>query len=224
MTHRFTPDSDPDLDTLAQEVVDAGPPEPSWQRKRTVEDHVAMLAKEFSGQSALFLFHAATIVFIRREVGGEACRNRFRTLWRDYEEILLKGLDSRWLISACDTFADIAETLEERRTGALASLFANTIKLYETERIVTGVADVEPADYDIEAVQRRVHLYDGVTAFRIGRGDMVRSLLDRVEATICGSSPPERILRELLTRAVRRDTVFSRLATLHWHEETNWAR
>lgn len=142
----------------------------------------------------------------------------FRRIWAEEGEFLCSRLDSRWLVSACDTIIDHFEERDEVATAVAGTLFMNTVKLYETERLVQqparGFEEVLGAD-------RRVTLFDGMAAFLVGRGDMVRNMLDRVTR---GADSPiaSPILKELIRRANTHDTVFKRFRDLHTNPRTLW--
>jgi hypothetical protein len=79
-------------------------------------------------------------VLLRRRIDLETNLARTRMLWRSEAPFLVAKLDSRWLVSACDTIIDHWHEPEERALALAGTLFANTIKLYETERWAAGHA------------------------------------------------------------------------------------
>ena len=223
VTPRFTPDCDPDPAALLAARVEAGPPEQSYGRKEALEAHLDMLAREFSGQPVLGLYHASLIVFIRRDLNARASATRFLRLWSGHADALLGILSSRWLVSACDTLLDLPQASAEDQAGAaLGTAFANTVKLYETERVVTGMAGRGLDDVDTAAVQGLCPLYDGMTAFRIGEGEMIAQMLSRLDRALAGPAPGKRIARTLIARAKAHDTVYRRLSLVHQDPNTRW--
>jgi hypothetical protein len=169
------------------------------------------------GKSELEFHHARTIVLIRRKLEWTQSVNDFWRMWREEDVFLLRNLDSRWLISACDTIVDISNDQEMRAAAAAATLFANTCKLYETERLMkTSLESV-----DTEKSGDRVELYDGLTAFVVGRGDMVHNLFARV-GTLNDGCVANKILKEVMNRARQNDTVFRRFGDIHEVEHTRW--
>lgn len=196
--------------------LDGDEPAASFGRDPDLGKHLTMLRAEFSGKPVALFYHAGITVLIRREMDLTVNVIRFRTLWRRMSAELCAGLDSRWLVSACDTFMDHGENDAERALAAAGALFANTIKLYETERWSRG------AEGPLRVPVGIVPLHDGMTAFLIGRGDMVANLHRRVLAVTSADRPAARILRELLARASRHDTVFRRFGEVHTDPETAW--
>ena len=70
----------------------------------SITKHIENLKEEFVGQSALCHYHASLIVLIRREVDLKTNVNLFEDLWKNHENFLLDKLNTRWLVSASDTF------------------------------------------------------------------------------------------------------------------------
>src|SRR5438094_6453667 len=77
-----------------------------------VSDHIARLRPEFGGQPELCLFNAQLIVYIRRSIELMENVPTFLGLWAAEAEFLTTYLDSRWLLSSCDTFADHGSDLQ----------------------------------------------------------------------------------------------------------------
>lgn len=216
----FTPEDDPDLEQLKITVVEDGQQEYSFGRKDDLNDHLKMLAAEFSGRSQIEFFHAATTVFVRRGLNRPACAARFRRMWEQEAEFLLSRLDSRWLVSACDTIMDTFDDPYEIATASAGVLFMNTIKLYETERLALGMAQRTPQDY--RALRHPQRLFDGMAAYVIGSGEMVSIMVRRLRTTVRPGHLAPRIVLELLNRANAHDTVFRRFASVHTRNDTRW--
>lgn len=214
----FNSETPPDLSALRSDIVDAGDPKLSLGSKRDICEHLHMLAAEFSGRNFLEFYHAGLIVHIRREINVTLNKRRFFQLWHEQGDFLLSSLDSRWLVSACDTLADHGGAPESLAARA-GTLFMNTVKLYETERWATSASN---SSY--KTVAGTIPLFDGMTAYWIGRGNMIKNLFDRVlRAPPCGELIATRILNELIRRACIHDTVFNRFLRVHEREATYFA-
>lgn len=196
-----------DMDLLASSVVLSTAYRPSFGRKKNLAEHTDMLYEEFSGGSSIKFLHAALIMALRRKINVEVNFHRFMRLWKDYMDVLLETLDSRWLVSASDTLADFSPNSNVSRLAASASLFVNTIKLYETERFFSAASDFP--DFRNNG---RTPLYDGMTAFMATNGDMLSNLLQRIDHVFGVDDVVSMILRELVQRAHQHGTVFSRIA------------
>ncbi len=183
-----------------------------------IDGKLALLWDEFRTEPIIGWIHAALTVYIRRRIDPQRSAARFFTLWDLHRETLLRELDTRWLVSACDTIIDISEDATQRALALNASMFVNTMKLYESERLSNGLdAPTYPIRTDY------VPLMDGMTMFFAGTGDMIFNLRQRMLDVASDGSLAADILRELVARAFRHDTVFRRLAAIHTDERSRWA-
>ncbi|NWG46597.1 MAG: hypothetical protein HXY25_08620 [Alphaproteobacteria bacterium] len=192
-------------------------------RKAELDEHLTDLRQEFVGRSELEFFHAELIVRIRREIDLSADTGTFLRLWDQEGAHLARSLDLRWLVSAADTLVDHHPDPAQRALAGAASLFTNTVKLYETERLALGQTRSRlPAGHDVK-LGSRVGLFDGLSTFGAGTGDMIRNLYRRLEKlTRETGGPAALILRAVMMRMDRHDTVFQRLAAIHTREDTRW--
>ena len=203
---------EPDLGLLKAQLIEGDDARYSFGAKRDLAEHIEMLRREFVGQSALLLLHAETIVRIRRQVEPDDSTALFWRMWREEGPFLLEQLDSRWLVSACDTIADVSVDAREGTMALLASTLVNTVKLYETEGLIDGSDPPEPGRYDVQKVQGRVSLFDGLAAYCLGPGNMIGNLLARIDAVSDPGGTADQILQELIRRLYRNNTVFRRFA------------
>jgi hypothetical protein len=201
---------DLDVDAWRHRLVCGRVPAVPFGRRSSLGEQLEMLADGFAGECALVWLHAALNVALRRGLQPECNGRRFRALWDRHGDLLLELLDSRWLISACDSFADIHPDPAQAALAASASFLVNTVKLYETER---GPAPAIPFP---SAVAFR-EIFDGLTTFLPERGDMVANLVARLDACSGRRLPGSQasavvpaILRELVSRLLRHDSVFQR--------------
>jgi hypothetical protein len=211
------------LESLAKNTTISKGPNPKCGELTDLEKHMECLEKRFLGRSEILLYHALLNVKLRRGINTRDTLIRFRTLWTDYRSLLLSELNSRWLVSACDSIIDYFDEPEERITAMCGSLLVNTIKLYETERLAHGARDKHQTCLEL-SVQRedRSSLFDGVSAFQIGKGDMIKNMYTRandIEGYAKISAP---ILKELMHRVNQSETVYKRLRSVHTNKETLW--
>jgi hypothetical protein len=216
----FDTDMPLDLVSLKATFLKGGQQGISWGLRERLEDHLAMLADEFSSRTVLEFFHAGTIVHIRRDIQRDSHIDRFQSLWWEEQAYLLKVLNLRWLVSACDTVVDVSTDPAEQAVAALGVAIANTVKLYETERIACDVAD---PDYS-RVTQGPIDLFDGLTAFNVRGGDMVFNWLMRLDALTGDASTLGHLLtREIIRRVNSGDTVFRRFAAAHRNPQKAWS-
>lgn len=208
----------PDTQRLNTLELRFGTPEPSFGGFEDLHQHLEMLAREFSDAPLLDFYHAGLTVMLRRKMDPQKNWEIYQKLWEDYGMDLKKRLNSRWLVSACDTFADYSENEAERMAALAGSLFMNTLKLYETERVVSGETGKKLAPVD-----SLIPLdLDGMTAFMVGSGNMIFNLLERLKQPFSDQLVPYGILLELIDRAQLSDTVYRRFLEVHTDENTKW--
>lgn len=181
--------------------------------------HIAMLREEFATRSELLFYHAALISLIRREIDTSHAFLRFRAIWTEETDFLRRELDSRWLVSACDTFADHAPNPTVRALAMAGSILVNTVKLYETENWATGRRG---QDLPYRAVTLQTQLDDGLSVYQIGSGDLIRNMRNRLRAMPIPEHPISAILAELFRRLHMQDTVFHRFHDEHYNPASNW--
>lgn len=136
------PGLDIDLGALAMAKVPASLPPlapDAGQHARKVRE----IAPEFVGQPTLFLLHGVTIAHLRKRRWPKHAPALFRKMWEDQAECLLR-LPARWLISAAITFGEHGKSEGERSLGRELNMLFSLMKLYEFERLQSGLAPAEP--------------------------------------------------------------------------------
>ena len=151
------------------------------------------LRREFDGQPALLPLHALTIAAARRANPPEIARSLFLEMWRDHAPFLLEHLDRRWQLSALQTFRDFGETEGQRRAASELTVFFALTKLYETERLYSGIKAKKPFPTDTRA---RGGLPMGLTGYSLRAGDLDRTLL----GMLWQSAEADPLLRPLACR------------------------
>lgn len=177
-----------------------------------------MVRQEFVGRTEIEYTHAAMIVLLRRGVAEERSWKRFQQIWEDCGPLLLQRLNTRWLVSACDTIADHSPDRAERALGLAGSLSINTVKLYETEIWMRA----EEAEGYKRSPEGGMTLFDGVTPFMVGDGDMVANLSARLKLLSENPTVASAIVSELFRRLHDHNTVYRRFHALHISEHTKW--
>lgn len=195
------------FDRLRNEIVTSAGHAASFCKDENLQRQIDMLEQEFSGQLRLKFVHAVLNVLLRRGISTRAVYAHFQTLWAEHANILLDTLDSRWLLSACDTVCDYSADPAEAQAAVLISLFANTLRLAETERLMCAAPEVERG-----RLKGWTPLFDGLTAFMPGSDDTPANLMRRLELTLKHENLAGIIGRELISRALSADTVFARLS------------
>ena len=187
-----------------------------------LEKQLDVLKFEFIGESTLCWTHAKIIVLIRREFQIEKHYQLFKELWEQEGDFLLKNLNTRWLISAADTFADHSKDNAEQALSVACSCLINTIKIQETERYIIGAEkNNDIPDRVFELQNGRVALFDGTSAFAIGTDDTLRNMRWRIDK-VSKSSIVGKILLELFLRVQENRTVYQRTRERHNRNKTAW--
>lgn len=181
----------------------------SEDQPETAAEKYAQLRAQFSGHPELLALHALTIAAARRRNPPAIAQQLFLDIWQHHAPLLLANLDTRWKISALVTFRDFGTTEAQRRCASELSVFFNLTKLYESERLYSGLTP----DTAFSITNRiRAHLPLRFSPYSLRGGDLDRNLL----AMLWLSAEEDPILRPLacnLLTAVNKDknTLFRRL-------------
>ncbi len=185
--------------------------------RKSLKDQFRLVRSEFAGEPLLCWKCARLIIAIRRGIDAEIHWATLRYLLETpaYRDLLLSRLNTRWLIAICDTYADYGSPAE--RAAALAlSLLINVVKLAETERLI-----LRDSEYDEVAIDGYLEnfphsLWDGVTSYSIGGGDMPRNLFARLKREL-SELPPLDAIGDCLIERMRdsESNVLFRLSTLN---------
>jgi hypothetical protein len=183
-----------------------------------LHSHFEILRQDFVGLPLLCFAHAQLIVCIRRKLNLTDDVPAFLKLWIMEHEFLTLHLNSRWLISACDTFVDHGSDAQKSIALVLIMLI-NTLKLAETERLMLSDTAPHPSKLSAIAEKRRsrihIELWDGITDYALFSGDMPRNMIRRLLVQTEKDAALDAIAKTLIRRAVAADTVFGRLARLN---------
>ncbi|WP_179992361.1 MULTISPECIES: hypothetical protein [unclassified Acinetobacter] len=212
-----------DIEQLKNEVIIGDQIRYTHGSAKDLNEHIEQLKHEFVGQPALSHYHASLIVLIRREVDVEENFEKFKALWMNERDFLLKTLNIRWLISACDTFLDLHDDIALKATLMNAVVLINTLKLQETERYLCDQSEVVCELKRDRLPQERVTLFDGTSAFVVGTDDTLRNMRWRLDQ-ICKIHPLGVIVLEIFDRLQHEEnnTVYLRFKKQHTREKTRW--
>lgn len=150
---------------LANRIPDTIPPLEGRQTLHAKKFH--LMRVELAGKPELAAVNAMLIAHLRKQRYPAHTPALFRRIWTEAGSQLMPELPSRWLISSAITFAEFGETEAERRIGHSMNILFSLMKLYEFERLHSGL----PADTPFRTrwVRRRrmpldmphFHLADG---------------------------------------------------------------
>ena len=149
---------------------------------RDARDKYALLQRDFVDQPQILTLHALTIAASRNGDAPAIARETFVEIWRQHAAFLLKTLSPRWQISALQTFRSFGENEAQRRCASEMTVLFSLSKLYESERLYSGLKSKE--NFDIETRAKGGILFK-LPIFSLRAGDLDRNLLgllwDRAE-------------------------------------------
>jgi hypothetical protein len=177
-------------------------------RRPDFAEHMNELRSEFIGRSELLFVHAALVVALRRRLAPARHLAAFTALWTHHGDLLARELSLRWLVSACDSFADHAADPARQALALLGSVLVNAVKLHESERHILGLRD---ADLPVVRHPGGI-LFDGLTCYSVMNGDMIRNMESRIRRLAAGDAVVGPILLAMLDRLAQGPTVFHRMA------------
>ena len=212
-----------DFSQQKQIIIDGDEIQYSHGSSNNLEEHFVALRDEFIDQSELCYTHAKIIVLIRRDFEAKNHFIIFEKLWEEEKDYLLKHLNTRWLMSATDTFADLSDDDSIKALSVACSCLLNTVKMQESERFITNA---HSSIDDKEKMSRldneeRVSLFDGTSVFKIGTDDTLRNMRWRIDKVAKINIAGE-ILLEIFLRLQEYDTVYKRLRARHTRSKTGW--
>ena len=213
---------DKSLAELKNTIISNEKAEQTRGAEKSLDQHLTNLHREFAGQSELLWHHAKLVVLIRREFQTSHQYSEFRALWAQENVFLRENLNIRWLISACDTFAEHDLDATVRSVAMMTSLLVNTVKMHESERFITQARSLPVDPIRISTLQKElVPLFGGMSCFTTGTDDTLRNMVWRLQP-LMKIEPTGLILQEIWKRFQIEDTVFNRMRGLHHREKTRW--
>jgi len=212
-----------DFSQQKKNIIDEGEVQYTHGSDNDLNEHFKALRMEFSGQSELCYTHAQIIALIRRNFKSKEYFAIFEQLWASEKDFLLKWLNTRWLISATDTFADYSDDESVRGLSIACSCLLNTVKMQESERFVTNAQGCIDDKDKITSLnnKERFALFDGTSVFKFGTDDTLRNLRWRIDKVAKLNIAGE-ILLEIFLRLQQFDTVYKRSKDRHTRAKSGW--
>lgn len=214
--------ADADFEKMKRTLIEEGEAAQTRGHSKDLLAHVDSLRREFAGQPELVWHHAKLIVLMRRGYKLDETFAEFRRLWVEEEEWLCEHLNIRWLVSACDTFAEHSKDGKEQAMAFAVSLMVNTMKVYETENYLTGAAQIPYDEAKIAHLQTDlVPIFEGLSCFTVGTDDTLRNMVWRMK-DVAADTFTGRILLEVFSRLQVEESAFKRLRMRHHRKNTAW--
>ena len=180
-----------DLEALKTAVTRATPA-PQNAPNFHIALKIADLSAELQGEPQLVYLHALMIAMLRHDDPPPQAAQTFHRIWREQGEFLLENLDYRWIISALITFGDHGETENQRLVGACMGVFANMVKLYESERLFSAYGPMVP--FASRKRQAKSIFLDQSPLAIFNGGDMDRNIAHHLWTLADGADPVMRPL------------------------------
>ena len=212
-----------DMAEFKQNMIEGEKIQYTYGSEKDLNMHIENLKQEFVGQPELNHFHASLIVLMRRDIDVEQNYKKFKALWLSERDFLLKSLNVRWLISACDTFIDYDEDTTLQAILMNAVVLINTIKAQETESLLCDQQYIESEVMRKKLETERVALFDGTSALAVGTDDSLRNMRWRLDK-VCGQHELGQIVIEIFDRLQQSENnnIYSRSKARHTREKTRW--
>lgn len=119
------------------------------------------------------------IINLRRGINPEENWTSFKSLVEKNIKQICESVDTRWLISICDTYVDYGNDIECRNALSIVTII-NMEKLAQTNSLLFK----KEINTDNESVLKQgelIDLWDGVTSFNIISGDLTNNMFLRFE-------------------------------------------
>ncbi|WP_226625430.1 glycosyltransferase family 2 protein [Alloyangia pacifica] len=193
--------SDPDADP-----AEAPPFRSNHHRKRHA------LRRELTGRSELVFLNALLIAHLRKRAYPAHAPALFQRLWTEEGAALLEQLDPRWLVSSVTTFGDHGLSLVQRSVGLSLSTLFGTMKLYESERLYSGLPADRPFALD---TRDRGSLPMEMDGYSLSGGGLDVNMIGRLWLEAEGDPVIQPLAHHLLEMLIADDrTVFRRMMTM----------
>ena len=165
---------------------------------------------EFSGAPEILKTVLECIIKSRREIDTEANTKLFKdTVEKNLDTVLT--MNTRWLISVCDTYADCGNETE-RSNATMVSLMFNQIKLFDT--YLSLVVDHRIDGNKIPNYRTKPQ-WGGMWGFNINQGDMVENLMNRVNTNLSSTPVIHKIWLRIMDGVADSNNSFAMLKKIH---------
>jgi hypothetical protein len=137
------PALDCDLAVLLGSIV-APPPSALPEGSSRFAQKKHELKQDLAGKSELALLNGLLIAHMRKRRFPGHAPQLFYRIWQEHPDQLLQELSTRWLISSAITFGEAGATEDERSLGREMGMLFSLMKLYEYERLYSGLPPEKP--------------------------------------------------------------------------------
>lgn len=132
-----------DLAVLRGKTVAPPPSSPPEGASRFAQKKYE-LEQDLAGKSELALLNGFLIAHMRKRRFPGHAPALFYRVWQEHGDHLLNELSTRWLISSVITFAEAGASEDERSLAREMGMLFSLMKLYEFERLYSGLTPEKP--------------------------------------------------------------------------------
>ncbi len=126
------------------------------------------------------------IIKLRRKINPETNWREFDNLVKNNIKTICKRINTRFLISICDTYVDYGNPIESRN-AMIISAITNMEKLSQT---YFAMFDTSLNKKKIKYLKsNKIELWDGMTSFNLSKGDLTQNMFRRIDQ--CLQETPE---------------------------------
>lgn len=202
------PDPMVDLIPYRNKMVSASDKFPEGGRGE-LSNQIKILNFRFRGFPETCVLLGLTISYLRRRTEHtEHAAFLFQRLWTEEYDILLATLQTRWLISAFQTFLDHGANEEQKVSGGSAYFYSNMLKAYEAERAIEGLpaGSIYPNTRSITP-----NGFEGLDRFKLGGSDLIVNMNALLLEIAAKEQISGRIIQEFVLRLKVAETLMSRM-------------
>jgi len=183
-------------------------------RLADTEENILAIRAEFIGKPQICHVLASHIVYLRRGIDIAYNSKEFFRLLTKYADVLCDHYDTRWLISICDTIADLGTEAQSARAMLIVNLvqccnIANTVM----HKVVDGRINASLLQSDI-----KWHTVDGLITADTYQGDMIYNMVQRCNRCIKGDPILRKIWSEIKERLKHQQGLVCNVLLMH-HED-----
>ena len=180
-------------------------------RLADTEENIMAIRAEFIGKPEICHVLARHIVYLRRGIDIPHNSKQFFRLLTKYADVLCEHYDTRWLISICDTIADLGTETQSARAMLIVNLvqccnIANTVM----HKVVDGRLNADLLQNDI-----KWHTWDGLITADTYQGDMIYNMVQRCNKCIKGDPVLQQIWSEIKQRASQEQRLVNNVLLMH---------
>jgi hypothetical protein len=204
----FLPDPFADLSEFRRKIIHTSDEFPSGGRA-SLENQQRIIRYRFRNKPEICYVLGMTISYMRRDTDhNEHAAFLFQRIWEEEYPILLATLPTRWLISTFQSFMDHGISAEQRTAGAAAYFYSNTLKAYEAERALEGMA---PDAIYPSATPTTKSGFEGLDRFKLGGTDLMLNTNALLLEQAARDDRCGRVIQEFLLRLKKSHSIFSRM-------------